>query len=115
MLTLPTFNKWLTALRSSSYSQSFRGLHPNPDCFCALGVLADILTHEYPDTYHWNGRCLQTFHFKSSYVIPESLLSSPKQCEVIIRNDEQARSFPEIADYLEQNRKEFIHVDLAAV
>lgn len=56
-------DKYITALRSRSYNQTFgilgcgtriqEGLTIESDCFCALGVAADLKIKERPNEWQW--------------------------------------------------------------
>lgn len=81
-------------------------------CFCALGVAADLLTKKYPDKVKWTNHPMLTrkqinFNgFRSSTALPELLadkigLSSLDQLAVQLLNDEQKLTFCEIADKIE--------------
>lgn len=116
MSELPKMNqyvkaKWVKALRSGKYKQSFGAMRSNyePDKFCPLGVL----THLYCREKHkgWNN-------------VVESLVALPKcvahwaRCSdnpvigysdygytvsVMTMNDGGRKSFNEIADMIEKN------------
>jgi hypothetical protein len=48
-------DKWIAALRSGQYPQT-KGSLINEEgkvCYCALGVLADIVVREFPNKYTW--------------------------------------------------------------
>lgn len=52
MLTESQYKAWLSALRSGKYTQIKYKLHTSGNCFCVLGVLADILMKDRP-TFSW--------------------------------------------------------------
>jgi hypothetical protein len=78
--------QWLADLRSGAYKQWRSSLY-HEDAFCCLGVLShrqgllDEPTGRYPDKF----------------------LHAQTQAQLIKMNDEQCLSFPQIADWIEEN------------
>ncbi len=93
--------KWVEALRSGKYKQGFaelRGAHG----FCCLGVLADIQGVDWKHSYPSASR--------SSELLCDEYaggLSARSQTNLATMNDgddgEVGMSFPEIADWIEEN------------
>lgn len=95
--------KWVEALRSGKYIQTFGRLKNNSGCYCALGVLCDVIdpnawVNNYGDNL-WRG---------DNALPPSSLrsaihLSINDACEVSIRNDNNRYNFEQIANWIENN------------
>lgn len=101
---------WVEGLRSGKYKQGRRRLRTGNEfnCFCALGVLCDIVN---PALWRlsggWYAFGLTTPH-SSYYSLPDNLattigLKSEDQTLVTILNDLEGKSFDEIADWIEDN------------
>lgn len=85
--------KWIAALRSGEYKQEFNCLRKG-DCFCAIGVLCDIV-----DPTAWEG---DLWHGQSS--MPAwawEHISSGSMWTVITWNDRDHLTFDQIAEKLE--------------
>jgi hypothetical protein len=104
--------KWIDALRSGEYKQT-RGRLRFDDCYCALGVLADIVVKEQKldenglPYYWWIDN---TFHCKNGIIGYDVSLPYPfrkdtglEYAELIIHaNDINSESFGQIADIIEK-------------
>lgn len=91
-----TKEKWTEALRSGKYKQGRRWLRNRDDEFCCLGVLADIVDScGWSDGNFWNGA-----YFAA---LPHSILLRDTQLKLMSMNDDEGKSFGEIADYIEEN------------
>lgn len=96
--------KWVDALRSGRYKQGKQTLKSS-NGYCCLGVLCvtqglkfktdandDVCLHNYPDTY-----------VNLPRVIRQSLgLSSRHQLRLIEMNDDEGKTFKEIASWIER-------------
>lgn len=114
---------WITALRSGDYKQTFGKLRRgNPDgsyCHCAVGVLADVLDPNAweaetddvlegflaaeksvqslaPPKIFWHGNAYGINDYADELGLDKGVLSS-----VMIKNDDDKKSFEEIAAHLE--------------
>lgn len=76
--------KWVAALRSGKYQQA-RGHIGSPTKPCCLGVLSIVATGQL--------KCMAF----------EELLGGIDRGVLIRMNDEEKKSFPEIADYIESH------------
>ena len=101
--------KWVAALRSGEYTQARETLCDEGDAFCCLGVLLSI-----SDKGYWNG---PLYEFEREYdddgdpiVCDGDLgrfgrrmfgISDTAEASLITMNDDQNKSFAEIADYIE--------------
>src|SRR5689334_10310233 len=97
-------DKWVAALRSGDYKQGHTFLRFK-DTFCCLGVACDVLFG--PDG--WVDRGFTGFHYGAnsySSPSPELLdkmgLTSSAMNQLITLNDAERKSFPEIADWIEE-------------
>lgn len=88
--------KWVAALRSGKYEQMRYQLYDRPDsptrlCCIGVGIAAQGCPHE-----GWG-----TFDTPRA----ANLLGLPydDQRTLIVMNDDENKSFPEIADYIEKN------------
>lgn len=102
--------KWLVALRSGDYPQTRRRLRDD-DGFCCMGVLCDVVDPEGWSAYN-NGTFRSSRAFPPPSVIDEAGLYDGRLCALGITgimgdlanlNDNMGLSFPEIADYIEEN------------
>lgn len=107
--------KWLAALRSGKYAQGQGKLY-NGSAFCCLGVLCDVMSQDSweelsfdetsePDTYlHEFGDSNEVL---DSIFREEIGISSDAQDKLTKMNDggkdEPARTFAQIADWIEEN------------
>ncbi len=115
----PAFKaKWVAALRSGAYPQT-KGKLRDPDGYCCLGVGCDVW-----DPGLWEASVAPVprngEHIRASYVpylfdgyrndstVPEPLrglwgLDLDAQVGLTTLNDLHAKTFPEIADWIEKN------------
>jgi hypothetical protein len=101
--------QWLNALRSNEYSQA-QGQLKNRKGFCCLGVLMDLYIQEknldwkfYPGSHEFNS---VDSHLNNTFIdwtdiINWSGLPRSKEYVLVDMNDEQDKSFCEIADFIE--------------
>ncbi len=120
-MNLEIKRQWLAALRSGEYKQATGALRKD-DCFCVFGVLCDIYskknnepwkktnttctpgTHEIDGTtdcvpdqvYKWAG-------IQVVFGVSDAFIDLPKVNTIINLNDNDNKTFPEIADYIEAN------------
>jgi|TARA_R110000765_G_scaffold271943_3_gene370721 hypothetical protein len=110
---------WVKALRSGEYEQCNDQLCSNDGKFCCLGVLIDVQLDGYWEkggkVNDWEVTCTEGgWSYQHSEIMPpkdarESLgLSLELAKELSVMNDEQGKSFKEIANYIESNFKEKI-------
>jgi hypothetical protein len=101
--------KWIDALRSGKYNQGRTYLAKNNN-YCCLGVLADLsgnltdekengirfckTNEESPKGKGWS--CV------SLWAESDILINKEQKSKLIRMNDEENRTFPEIADYIEK-------------
>lgn len=102
--------RWIAALRSGKYQQGEWRLRSNTDRFCCLGVACDVA-----DSAKWKlSRDETCYSFQDqSTCLPESLrnevgLTVSLESDLITMNDRDAKSFIEIADYLERQYGRFL-------
>ncbi len=95
-------DKWVAALRSGEYMQCQEQLQKG-NSFCCLGVLAEVgnLKHDGMSIIDSNGERL-------SYNPLIELVDDPnvKLCVLYNLNDSKNKTFPEIADWIEENVRE---------
>ena len=93
--------KWLDALRSGKYKQGFGGLSQN-GAFCCLGVACDVYApHEWE---HRDGYSAHPFGAGTmNYDGRETFGMDADEAGALIEmNDSEKKSFPEIADEIEE-------------
>lgn len=102
-------DKWLTALRSGEYKQGQGCLYDSEnDCYCCLGVavalVSDGVAH---DKGNWGYVDSTTEEWQQSGILddyPQILQGWNKVTSILMdMNDEEGKSFLEIADYIEEN------------
>lgn len=96
-------DKWVAALRSGEYKQGTGVLYnPDTDCYCCLGVAA-VLCQVPKDKIVGASIIRHELHFS----IPQQIRGAAGEgCfvgDLTEMNDLEHKSFPEIADYIEQN------------
>jgi hypothetical protein len=94
--------KWLAALRSGHYRQGNGRLHQyslDGDCYCCLGVLADVIDPDSWEKAQWGGRM---WRGREGFVSVE-FLPIPFQTGLIRMNDYGGNTFTKIADWIEAN------------
>jgi hypothetical protein len=84
--------KWVAALRSGEYQQTTGQLRKR-DGYCCLGVLCAAIAADYDPG---NG-------FLPMKFADEAGISGKVESSLIEMNDTQRKTFPEIADWIEEN------------
>jgi hypothetical protein len=103
--------KWLEALRSGRYKQGQRKLRNQEDEFCCLGVLCDISGQgqwrqgDNSSTYRYCKEWESAFCCLPSFMEEFSGIGEETEEDLIALNDIDELSFPEIADWIEENIK----------
>lgn len=96
-------NRWLDALRSGNYQKCELTMRDQNDCFCALGVLADVVAPNdwVKNEYGWNNKGFDPYDgnnyrnkFNPWYVSDENDGTS---------NDIDPSTFDQVADWIEEN------------
>jgi len=94
---------WATALRTGGYTKTLQALRRTVGsdmCYCALGVLAEMV-----DPDGWTDECYGTFDWHPGPVdIIKRFplwLTARRRSHVITMNDEDRKSFAEIADWVD--------------
>jgi len=95
--------KWVNALRSGNYTQGRRVLRTADNEYCCLGVLCDVT-----DQSKWVLPDIGKFYAWDGYIgLPpiswDSDMLDSKMFVLANLNDDQQRSFSEIADWIEEN------------
>lgn len=105
--------KWIEALRSGKYQQARRALRDG-DRYCCLGVLCDVAElGEWVEPQDERGVYEMRFDVPSGSTAREDMLPQSTLKEIGMQdhqqdfcwkmNDEERKSFSEIADYIEAN------------
>lgn len=100
-------NQWVAALRSGKYKQGKQRLYNQAaDTYCCLGVAAHMC-ESLPSTLY-NSALIPSVSFQSGtgqvLKVPVELSDDePLQKRLWEMNDDQEKSFEEIADYIEAN------------
>jgi hypothetical protein len=93
-------NEWLAALRSSTYKQGRSRLRSPTNCFCCLGVLADLTDPEgwIPKTrgYSWKDP-------NSWALLPNFPGLDTETQQTLSEMNDAGWSFAQIADWIEEN------------
>jgi len=95
--------KWIAALRSGEYEQTQLQMFDGNKCYCALGLAAHLCGA--PDD-KINGSVSTVSIRLVEYDIPSELKNDrdlPLYLRIMTLNDRDNKSFPEIADWIEQN------------
>ena len=103
--------KWVAALRSGKYEQGQNNLRSVDNKFCCLGVLCDIIDNTKWETFEKANSAKKTYPFTYegfSGTITNDLkkiagLPNDKIGPLMNMNDEENKSFAEIADWIETN------------
>lgn len=108
--------KWLEALRSGRYQQGHGALRSAAQCYCCLGVLADIRdpslwsdkaneqpSTELPALYTYNNRCVEMLNFDLQRELGIYDVAGRLAAMNDGTDDHKRHSFAEIADYIEAN------------
>ncbi len=90
--------QWINALRSGDYKQGVGALFQrSSNQYCCLGVLGDL--HDLVDG---KGR-LRNPKDHNYCFLPRALLDGVAQSYLVDMNDQEGKSFAEIADWIEEN------------
>ena len=106
MMTRKKRDEWCAALRSGKYKQGKKRLrrknHDGPDTFCCLGVYCDI---NDPSKWNYDENDREYYYEGKIGTLPVSLWDYTKSStiEFFEWNDSLGKTFPEIADLIEQN------------
>jgi hypothetical protein len=99
--------EWVERLRSGKYKQGKYRLRDSNNNYCCLGVLCEVYVDEKlipePILVDENGPYSYGKEGNTSLLPLEVRLSSFWASELMCMNDKLDRTFPEIADYIEQN------------
>jgi hypothetical protein len=98
--------KWIAALRSGKYKQGVNRLRTQDNCFCCLGVAADIL-----GPGNWEQKDFEWLYRVNALTRPREVdlsismlqrfgLDKSDQEKLVSMNDD-GKSFSEIANYIE--------------
>lgn len=87
---------WTAALRSGEYKQGKYALFPQRASYCCLGVLSVVADLDFGAIFAPNGK---TYRYPS----PEEGLSDGDSNTLQNLNDVKGYTFPQIADWIEQN------------
>lgn len=100
-------DKWVAALRSGEYKQGRTRLKNEFGEYCCLGVLTEVSGVEgrWEDTSNGTYWVDPEGSFFSAYPpeIRGETLGAMKTTDLIHLNDTQRKTFPEIADWIEEN------------
>lgn len=93
-------DKWVAALRSGEYIQGQETLRDTlNNTYCCLGVLCKVSGSPNWDGEHMHG----DYAFLQACAQKELGISAEDANRCVLLNDKEGKSFPEIADYIEQN------------
>ena len=96
-------NKWIKALRGGGYQQA-TGVLRNDNGYCCLGVLCDVTA---PDAWTEEGGEGRHHYGAENELSIEGLrvfgLSIDIERKLVAMNDDEKRSFSEIADYIDEH------------
>lgn len=104
--------KWIEELRSGRLVQGVGGLRPSENTYCCLGVACQVY-----DPQRWSldpEHRSFAFYDENSQWLPGELndafqIDGSLETTLIEMNDQEKRSFAEIADFLEQEFREQSH------
>lgn len=93
--------KWVAALRSGKYQQGQNYLRHDGE-YCCLGVLCDLID---PAAWKQTGEGKSEWHGARSLFPLEAAarIGIGRHIHLLTMNDEENKSFAEIADWIEQN------------
>lgn len=100
--------KWVAALRSGEYKQTDKYLHhPQEESFCCLGVLCAVVAGDRSYTAVQKVASKDGFYrFTNGSLYNDELLDSvgavDMAYDLMRMNDQEGKTFPEIADYIEK-------------
>lgn len=94
--------RWVEALESGKYEQGMGQLRNSNNRYCCLGVACDV-----NDPTLWDGVDMGWYKGEGDEELSDNLLNklgltSDDQCNLIDMNDNQRKTFPEIAAYLRE-------------
>lgn len=91
--------KWVEALRSGKYKQETdEGQLRHGDCYCAIGVACLVNGFNFIDNYDAVKKKESIYDYLDRY--------NPNRSSIFYRlNDNEKKSLPAIADWIEQNVK----------
>ena len=94
--------EWVKALRSGEYKQGRGVLRSKEDEYCCLGVLCDVLGVQWKKKEeYWEAN--NRVGSLSRKIRRETEMEPAKELVLQYLNDEEGKSFPEIANYIEEN------------
>lgn len=98
--------KWLQALRGGEYAQTREKLRDD-DGFCCLGVLCDLVDPKGWGADEWGDTTFTYNDDEASGSLPSSMnlkfIAGKDENKLIAMNDDEGKSFSEIADWVEAN------------
>jgi len=104
--------KWLEALREGDYKQGGEFLRTSENCYCCLGVLADIHpylkyeSNEHEDSLGWYTYSVpQSDPDHNEHYLPTYILPLEVQRKLGEMNDSGRYDFSQMADFIEENIK----------
>ena len=95
--------QWIEALRGGEYKQGRGVLRSKEDEYCCLGVLCDLMGVRWQDR---GGSCLMADGYTMSlpnYARMKSGVNDKDEGVLQRLNDRERKTFPEIANYIEEN------------
>lgn len=97
--------KWIRALRSGKYKQGRYRLYSNfTDSYCCLGLLCDLLDRTKWQKDEWDYWAWGNREDALPETVRRKVKLSPKQQGSLIRmNDQEGKTFSEIADYIKEH------------
>lgn len=115
-LTDVILDAWVGALRSGEYTQSTGSLctirTDGSIGNCCLGVLGRVMglsvEHISQGGYLWTGFSRDVLDSLGDPANPYALMSFDQQAEFVSLNDEQGKSFSDIAAHIDANRAEIL-------
>ena len=102
--------KWIEALRSGKYKQGKSRLKNADETMCCLGVLCDLMNGEWAKT-KVNGNPAFTYYYGTEAIgdtlslgiAREVGLECKDRVKVAQMNDNENKTFAEIADWIQEN------------
>ena len=91
--------QWIAALRSGQYTQT-QGFTKRGDSYCCLGVAVCLVDNDKWGPWR-EGEASYSHCLSQRYRLDEETTH-----QLVEMNDKQGKTFPEIADYLEQKYAE---------
>ncbi len=93
-------DKWVAALRSGEYRQGKYELYDRDESFCCLGVLCAVAGIGIDAS---GNSCVGVKKGGSGYDPIRDLIGREAVPVLMEMNDNEGKTFPEIADYIEAN------------